>query len=169
MYTEAYRELNAECHEQNRGWGRGGLKFLDKVLSATEIEDTVLDYGCGKGELVRALNEHGRRATGYDPAVPEFREYDVKVYDFVACTDVLEHVEPKYVGSVVYDLYNVTGHKGAFLVISTVPAVKTLPDGSNAHRSVQDADWWFDVLKARFAEVRELRRSPTTVEFHVRA
>ena len=38
--------------------------------------------------------------------------------------------------------------KFAFFAISTRPAKKTLPDGRNAHLTVQSPDWWYGMFDA---------------------
>lgn len=71
--------------------------------------DKVLDFGCARGYLVRALREWGVQAFGYDVsewaienADPEAKPYVCKLipsysigfkYDWVIAKDVLEHVE----------------------------------------------------------------------------
>ena len=45
-------------------------------------------------------------------------------------------------------------HSG-LLVISLVPAKKTLPDGRNAHLILQTPDWWRDKLSSYFVITNE--------------
>jgi hypothetical protein len=71
--------------------------------------DKVLDFGCAKGYLVKALRLLNRQAYGYDVStyalshVPEdVREYcsngkymlDVFKYDYIIAKDVFEHLSP---------------------------------------------------------------------------
>jgi hypothetical protein len=69
--------------------------------------------------------------------------------DIVACTDVLEHIEPECLEDVLADLRRVTKKMG-FFTIATRPAKKFLSDGRNAHLIQQDARWWLEKLWAKF-------------------
>lgn len=55
---------------------------------------TVLDFGCGAGELVQVLRERGTAAEGYDAYGEEFSDPAVlgRRYDVVLSQDVIEHV-----------------------------------------------------------------------------
>jgi hypothetical protein len=67
----------------------------------------------------------------------------------VCCIDVLEHIEPEFVDNVLDDLHRLT-EALLFCTICTVPALKTLPDGRNAHVTVRPIKWWMDKLFDRF-------------------
>ena len=69
--------------------------------------------------------------------------------DIVACTDVLEHIEPECLEDVLADLRQVTKRLG-FFTIATRPAKKFLADGRNAHLIQQDAKWWIERLWKHF-------------------
>jgi len=62
---------------------------------------------------------------------------------------VLEHIEPDLLDNVLDDLKRVTAGKGIFTV-HTGEAVKTLPDGRNAHLIQQPPEWWLPGLIERF-------------------
>jgi 2-polyprenyl-3-methyl-5-hydroxy-6-metoxy-1,4-benzoquinol methylase len=62
-------------------------------------------------------------------------------HDIVACTDVLEHIEPDCLDDVLKDIRRCT-KKVAFLLIATRPAIKVLADGRNAHLIQQPYTWW---------------------------
>ena len=68
---------------------------------------------------------------------------------FVACIDVLEHIEPHLLDNVLDDLKRVTAGVGVFTV-NTGPAKKVLPDGRNAHLIQQPARWWLPKILERF-------------------
>jgi len=63
----------------------GGLKPGDKVL----------DYGCGKGVLVRFLREQGYDAEGWDRYAEGWNDDSVlaRTYDCIVSQDVIEHVD----------------------------------------------------------------------------
>lgn len=142
-----YRELNKQLHQSNIAYGVGGGKHADivqKLLKSTESQ-SVLDYGCGKGYLAKALPFP---IWEYDPAIPG-KDENPKAADLVVCTDVLEHIEPDKLLSVLADLQRVTKKVGYF-TIHTGPAQKTLPDGRNTHLIQQKRQWWKNRLKAFF-------------------
>lgn len=145
--TDQYRELNEQLHAQNPGYGTNGYKHLDTIQMLHRQLDVadILDYGCGKSTLAINLGFPIRQ---YDPAIPKFAELP-KPADLVTCTDVLEHIEPYYLDDVLDHLQALT-KKVCFVVVSTVPARKTLPDGRNAHLIQKPAKWWMDRLWSRF-------------------
>jgi hypothetical protein len=120
----------------------------------------MLDYGAGKGRLGQALAQIMPRVPEirhYDPAVPEWSATPAPE-PFVACIDVLEHIEPELLDTVLDDLQRVTMGLGIFTV-HTGPAVKVLPDGRNAHLIQQPAQWWLPKFLARF-ELVAFNRMP---------
>ncbi len=148
LISDEYRALNQSLHDSNAGYGANGHRWarLVRHLVAQHGLADVLDYGCGKQTLKRALP--GLTVRGYDPAFPELAATPAPA-DLVVCGDVLEHVEPGSVDAVLDDLARCT-KKLAFLVIATRPARKTLPDGRNAHLSQMPASRWLEKIVARF-------------------
>lgn len=147
--TESYAELNRELHASNEGYGSGSWRHAQKVMDLRANTDSVsvLDYGCGKGMLKTALGNPEWIAE-YDPAVPG-KDGKPKLADLVVCTDVLEHIEPELLDNVLTHLARLTA-KAALLIIATRPAGKTLPDGTNAHKIIKNADWWRAKLEEKF-------------------
>lgn len=148
LITENYRALNKELHAKG-AYGAGGFRWADMVLGLrSETESTsVLDYGCGQGNLGKALGSPDWFRE-YDPAI-EGKDIEPKPADLVICTDVLEHIEPDMLDNVLKHIANLS-LRAVFLVISIVPAQKKLPDGRNAHLSVHSADWWRERLEKLF-------------------
>ena len=150
MISPEYLEQNRQLHETVPEYGKGGTRRLDRTLALCELLDakTILDYGCGKGALVKALREAGYDARGYDPAIDAYSGTPEPA-DVVICTDVLEHIEPERLGAVLDDMQRLA-KKGAYLLVSTSVAKKTLPDGRNAHLIVKHSNWWLFHLMKRF-------------------
>jgi len=139
LVTERYRRQLEQMHAERANFGKGGSKWAPWVYKQMGELDTtsILDYGCGKGEL----NLHMPISIDmYDPGVPRLAELPSPA-DIVVCTDVLEHIEPTWLDDVLKHLHSVTKMK-ALLCISCRPAHKTLPDGRNAHLIVQPPEWW---------------------------
>lgn len=107
---------------------------------------SVLDYGCGRCNLVNTL---GIKDTyKYDPAIPEFSIRPNKQFDLVICTDVLEHVSEDGLNYIFKDIRSFSDN--VFFTICTRLASKILPDGRNAHQTVKPADWWQKKIKRYF-------------------
>lgn len=150
MITEAYKEQNRQLHAQDEAFGISGAKWFDSVEQICRLHKTrnVLDYGCGKGTLVERLRRNGYDAHGFDPAVEMFSERP-RPADVVTCTDVMEHIEPEYLETVLEDLKGLT-RKACMMVVSTRPAHKNLPDGRNAHLIVEQPEWWLPRIMVHF-------------------
>jgi hypothetical protein len=131
---------------ENPGYGVASIGWADYVrelideLGATDI----LDYGCGKERLKKFS---GRDMRGYDPAIPGLDE-PPEPAELVFCIDVLEHIEPEFLDSVLDDLKRVVLDK-AFITIDTIPAGKFLPDGRNAHLIQEKEGWWRPKIESR--------------------
>lgn len=166
LITPEYRELNARLHRENLAYGVGGgrhaplvTRLAAGIKSAEGTAPSVLDYGCGKGYLAKALPFAIHE---YDPAIAE-KSARPQPSDLVICTDVLEHVEIEHLPGVLDDLRRVT-KQVAYFVVHTGPSGKTLADGRNAHMIQQDAAWWSDRLKA-FFRIGKVWNLPPEVHF----
>lgn len=145
--------MQAELHA-NTIYGVVGREFAPDVarimqqLGATEL----LDYGAGSRLSLKAgldeLGVSGYEYRPYEPAIPEYAG-EPEPSSFVACIDVLEHIEPELLDNVLDDLKRVTAGVG-FFTIHTGPASKRLSDGRNAHLIQEPCEWWLPKLLARF-------------------
>ena len=125
--------------------------------------ESLVDFGCGKGLVTRTLTEMfpDVDVTGYDPAKPDTALPDE--VDMVFSKDVLEHIEPDMLESVIADLFRRT-RKVQYHLIACHKAVHFMPDGRNAHLIVETPDWWqrlFRSMGFRIVEeniIGEIRR-----------
>ena len=152
LISEDYRKMQQQLHE-NPNYGVASVQFAPMVAQVIEATraDELLDYGAGKGRLGIALKQNLQRPLvihHYDPAIPEWSAPPAPC-GFVACIDVLEHIEPALLDNVLNDLRRVTADVGVFTV-HTGPAVKVLPDGRNAHLIQQPPAWWLPKFLERF-------------------
>lgn len=152
LISEEYRKMQEDLH-RNPDYGVASVHYapiVADVLKQVRAAD-LLDYGAGKGRLGETLNTllpNPPRIRHYDPARPEWSA-PPQPCAFVACIDVLEHIEPERLDNVLDDLQRVTIGHGVFTV-HTGPAVKVLADGRNAHLIQQPPDWWLPKFMDRF-------------------
>ncbi len=150
-----YQALNAQLHEESPDFGTSGAIHVDKILEFTAKlrVKTFLDYGCGKGLFKAAMTAKAPqyKVYEYDPAIPGKTRCRDRA-DVVVCNDVLEHVEPAHVDSVLKHIKSIAEVACVFL-IDHLPAAKTLPDGRNAHINLQPYEWWRDKLGEYFYHV----------------
>lgn len=149
IITQEYKELQAEKHRIDPRWGSGSWRHIDDIerfMGETESK-TALDYGCGKGNLKKAL-QNPDWLSEYDPCIPG-KDAKPDPADIVICTDVLEHIEPQLLDNVLEDIAK-CAKRVAFLVIATRPAKNILPDGRNPHLIVENKEWWLEKIRKHF-------------------
>ena len=152
LISEEYRRMQQQLHE-NPNYGVASVHYAPLVAQVIETvgAQELVDYGAGKGRLGITLKQHIQRPLTihhYDPAIPEWST-PPQPCRFVACIDVLEHIEPALLDNVLDDLRRVTIGVGVFTV-HTAAAIKVLPDGRNAHLIQQPPSWWLPKFLARF-------------------
>jgi hypothetical protein len=152
--SEDYLRQQKELHK-NPGYGVASIGFAPIVqqLIAQFGSRSLADYGAGKCNLKRKLDELGATGFEYFPYDPAFPEYGPpREADLVCCIDVLEHIEPEYLENVLLDLRRMISKYG-FLTIHTGAAMKVLEDGRNAHLIQRPASWWLPTLSQHFEVV----------------
>ena len=151
VISKQQQALNAALHQNehfgNREDAAGLAGLLPQALLRMHelgICNNVLDYGTGKGKLVKRLQRElpaSLAVSGYDPAVAAYAQRPSQAVDILTCLDVLEHIEMASVDAVLRDIHGLTRHF-CYLVIDLQPAVKTLADGRNAHILLAPPEWW---------------------------
>jgi hypothetical protein len=153
--TDSYRTLQQELH-QNPNYGVASLAFsplVARLINEAGVK-TISDYGAGKQNLLRGLKDLGLQPQQYLPFDPAFPEYGPpRPADLVCCIDVLEHVEPECLTSVLEDLASIITYLG-FFTIHMGPAGKLLSDGRNAHLIQKPSSWWLPRIAAHFEVLR---------------
>ena len=153
--------LNKALHQQNGDFGnRAGASGMASrlPLALTRMHQvglcrSVLDYGTGKGLLVKRLCDvlpDEIKVSGYDPAVDEWSVKPSSPVDVVTCLDVLEHIEMQSIDSVLNDISSLTINI-CYVVIDLQPAVKQLADGRNAHILLAPSEWWLTRFAQKFS------------------
>lgn len=150
LISDSYRKQQEELHK-NPDYGRASIGFapmVSRLIEQTGVEE-LLDYGAGKMRLFENLKVSRKlKLQAYDPAIPELSSDPVPM-QFVTCIDVLEHIEPDLLDSVLDHLQSLTLEIG-FFTVHTGPAVKVLPDGRNAHLIQEPPEWWLPKFMQRF-------------------
>lgn len=156
LISEEYRNINISLHESDV-YGEKNHSINDRVLHAIDaclqigMCKSTLDYGCGKGVLIKKLRNHfgsSLEINGYDPCVAEY-DIPYSPADIVTCFDVLEHIEPDKINDVLDDISKKT--TGLFIcIVDLLPAQKKLVDGRNAHLLLAPPGWWLDRLSQTF-------------------
>lgn len=153
-----------------------GERYLPLFLQVTGSKrGSVLDAGCGSGKGGVSLAKEGFDVTLCDltseglvedaqslrfrhaclweslkPITPLWGRFD-----WVYCTDVMEHLPTQFVMLVVSRLLDVARH-GVFLTISHEPDVFGTWIGKALHQTVQPFEWWKTNL-AELGDVVEAR------------
>ena len=123
--------------------------MVSAIINKMEVSH-LLDYGCGSQcNLAKHLKaDHKVTYQAYDPGVPKFSRAPVPA-QMVACIDVLEHIEPDRLDSVLDHICSLS--EGiVFLSTTSAPAVKTLSDGRNAHLIQEPMSWWLPKIWQRW-------------------
>lgn len=156
---EQYKEMHASSEEMFAGFSLMPHALRIKKLIEAHNIIRILDYGCGKGkQYLAAVKDEtqtfdtleqfwGVAVAKYDPGYAPFSIMPDGPFDAVICTDVLEHLEPGQEAEIVQELFNLAD-KFVFASISCKPAVKTLPDGRNAHTCIKKPEEWAELFQA---------------------
>lgn len=160
---EQYRQL----YESEKEYGAGSLGNLNEVVDVINKYHvkSMLDFGCGQNcHLINALKKScDITIYGYDFAIVNETEYvsnriiPEKV-DLIVSTDCLEHVPTKEL-PLCWQIFNNLSPKVMFHVISTRLARQILPDGTNAHKTVESVDWWFQTMLNNFPKYKVYNKS----------
>lgn len=138
---------------------------------------TVLDAGTGSGKGALALQAAGFKVRTCD--LDDFRSAEAKdlpfteaclwhplknacgytfggIFDYVYCTDVMEHMPQEFTMLAIARMLEVSRH-GLFLSISLVPDQFGVWLGTPLHQTVKPFTWWRDNLAAlgRLVESRD--------------
>lgn len=166
IYDKDYFENGVGTKKSNYfdySWARLGSYFQKtaKHIVNKFSPSSVLDVGCAKGFLVKALVELGVDAYGIDASKYAFGEVPEEIkdrislgmaqelsdkdnsFDVVTCFDVLEHIPEEDITKVLSNMLRITKQ---WLVIRVV--TKELPDDVDAYyATIHDKDWWVEKIK----------------------
>lgn len=130
--------------------------------------DTLLDVGCAKGFLVKALRMRGVNAHGYDvsewpvancdPAVKGYLTTDASIlndrWDHIVCKDTLEHVEEKELALLLQRMI-AAARKTVLIVVPLThhvggPYLRDEDNSDPSHVIAWPMNRWMDFLHQHF-------------------
>lgn len=165
MVTTRNLDQYAAIHSQKK-YGTGSAKARRWIEPWVIVRRpaSILDYGAGQSRMVEMLRAKmlGVRHR-FDPAIPEINHVPHTRYDLVTCTDVLEHLDQEEIPQVLKHIRSLTTH--AIIAADTRPANVTLPNGENAHATVQPPEWWAAQISAVFGEAELIHVTGTSAIF----
>ena len=160
-YIDLYKQYHNKVDRYPGNSFANGYSEITKLIVETNSK-TVLDYGCGKALQYTRHKLHEKWNIGmptlYDPAVSGLDKLPDGPFDGIYSTDVMEHIPEEIIPSVFEWIFS-KANKFVFLGICTRPAVAILPNGENAHCTVQTIDWWKDMI---------IKHSPKPVYTHLK-
>jgi hypothetical protein len=157
-----YAEVYGEMHGNQKYFpGFSITEYIDVIAEAVKAckPERILDYGSGKGYQYLVRREHekwgGLLPYCYDVGVRHLSGRPPGKFQFIICTDVLEHIEEHDLSTFLADVFSFADSAACmvFFSICCVPARhKVLPDGRNVHVTVRPKEWWAELLKAHCPE-----------------
>lgn len=170
LLTSEYEAQLVEKH-RTKPWGGGGASWIPEVIRMVlayrermKLDGhlvlscaSFLDYGAGRrtfSTVMQWLMPHAR-VYDYDPGVPAMSTLPIGQFDFVLCTDVMEHVEQQFVLETLQRIHGYARYAVLFNIALT-PSKSLLPNGQNAHVTVKPGDWWCRKLLQVFPELEHL-------------
>ena len=156
-YKQELIKLHADTQWGTTAGVMSGPTVVHFLETHPEIK-TILDYGCGEGTLKKFVEEKGieRDWTLYDPCMPGIDTKPAGKFDLVMTTDVLEHVEPHMIKSVLYELREMTSD----YLVNDIACYLTRQQftggpyiGQDFHISLFAPDFWRVQLEALNMEV----------------
>lgn len=163
LISDKYLALYQKAHKDTSGryGATSSAKYpyvKKKVLDKYDVK-TILDYGCGTGDLINKLNNEGYECYGYDPAVIEYQYKPKAKFDLVVALDLLEHIEEEYVDNVLEDIKNYTNEIALFYISRTTG--KPFP-GTSIEQHVlgkKSPEWWSKKITPYFKVLESTNES----------
>lgn len=148
LYTPAWQET--------RRWSDdGAARCLDLAWQAVGMPGSLLDVGCGRGQLITRARARGVDAIGVDLSYPEttgaLRHADLRIpvdlertFDLVLCWEVAEHLPAESADTLCDTLVRHLTPGGVLLFTAATPG-----QGGDAHINEQPAEYWRQRLASR--------------------
>jgi len=146
---------------------KNGQMIWEQVFDLYDLSKirTVLDVGCGLGTGVAMCRNEGIEAYGIDIAEPAAKYWDManitkfckvasadqipfpdSMFDFVVCTEVMEHIPEEGVLDVLREIYRVGSNVFLFTVALKPARYKMPHDDSEPHICIKGVEWWTEKM-----------------------
>jgi hypothetical protein len=142
---DIYLEQAKLYHQDDKIWqGTSIINYIPKINQIIKDKDikSILDYGCGKAKY----HPKEWNAIKYDPAIQEYQNKPQDKYDLVISTDVLEHIPVENLKQTINEIFGYS-NKWVFVSVCCRKAEAILPNGYNAHATIESAKWWKELFK----------------------
>ena len=153
--------------------GRSLPKHAENIRGIINIlgSASILDYGSGKGKQYDPMEiklPNGQKfgsiaefwginsLTCYDPGHKPFSELPDGPFDGVVTTDVLEHCPKEDIPWIIDEIFSYAT-EFVYVNVACYPASKTLPNGENAHCTLEPPEWWTERFDERVKQTEGLR------------
>ncbi len=153
--------------------GRSLPKHASHIQSILSVlgSQTILDYGSGKGNQYKPMKidlPNGmsfpdiktfwgvESIACYDPGHEPFATLPTEKFEGVVSTDVLEHCPKEDIPWLVDEIFGFAT-EFAYINVACYPAAKTLPNGENAHCTLEPPEWWIAIFDERIKHHTGLR------------
>lgn len=146
--------LYQAMHHEYSQYGIGAIHFFPMIKVFTDFlqPKTILDYGCGKGNLVKVLQKTYPQIEvyGFDPAIEGKNHLPSCQIDFLTCTDVLEHIPEEDIPAAL----NVISKISRYCFFNLHHGYgDILPNGENAHCTIKPITWYYELLRRYFTKL----------------
>ena len=165
-YYENGKEAGLSCYENYRWLPELTVPMCETIIDALGLtpSETILDFGCAKGYVVKAFRQLGFKAFGVDisdyaiscadddarPFLHKISEngFTLEPYSWIMCKDVLEHVDEQRLVELLHK-FRKTGAKLFVIVPLGNNGTYTIPEMEKdvTHRIRQPLWWWSSTIE----------------------
>ena len=190
IFSQEYFEFGAvtgkSLYENYRWLPNLTIPMAASIAASLNLRQgsTVLDYGCAKGFLVKALRYLGYKAIGYDISTYAVTNADDEVrdlifsdftkivqvcqrYDWIICKDVLEHVPCEQIKDVLANFKNMSVRSLVIVPLSRVSGggyIAPEYDLDVTHVIREPVEWWVDTFQSAGFRIDQLSYSMNGVK-----
>ena len=170
-YYERGIETNKSCYSNYHWMPELTIPMAARIVEYLKIreDEKILDFGCAKGYLVKALRLLHREAYGYDISEYALKSVPVDVkeyvsneitnqYDWIISKDVFEHIPYEEIDILLKDLAQKT--KKMFVVVPLGEGEKYVVSAyelDSTHIIRENLEWWINKFQENGFQVVEAK------------